>query len=293
MVDPVTIGAVGAPIIGGILAGDAKAKGRKAAERELDNYLNELRANKLPELSAVEFEKFKDLFQAQEQAGTEFDAIEVDPRLKDAQMQALSALTEIGQDGLTLQARVNQEILQDQVARQDAGRQAAIMQNLAERGMGGAGMELAQRLASQQAASNRAGQAAMQNSANAQARALQALTQSGGLAGNIRSQDYGMQADRASAQDIINQFNTGNINQQRMNSQNIANMNTQVAQQQAQQGNQIAQQNFENRRAKLGDQSQARVSRAGMAQQAGAERGEMIGGIGNVVGQGLGTYAGG
>jgi hypothetical protein len=81
------------------------------------------------------------------------------------------------------------------------------------RGQGGSGLELLAQLQSGQAATTDASQASMDTAGMAQDRALQAMIQQGQLGGQIRGQDFGEQADIAKAQDIINAFNTGNLQQ--------------------------------------------------------------------------------
>ena len=155
------------------------------------------------------------------QADTEMRGIQVDPRLKEAQMAALSSLQNIHEGGgMTATERANLARTQNQVATADRGRRDAILQNMQARGMGGSGMELMSQLQSNQAATNRASQQAMDINALAQQRALQAIMDQGTLSGNIRGQDFNEQARKAQAQDEINRFNTnmaartdeGNVN---------------------------------------------------------------------------------
>jgi hypothetical protein len=148
------------------------------------------------------------------QDDTNMYGINVDPRLKDAQMGALDALGGIAESGgMTLADQANMNRLQSQVAQADKGRRDAILQNMQMRGQSGSGLELLAQLQSGQAATTDASQASMDIAGMAQDRALQAIMQGGQLGGQIRGQDFGEQSDVARAQDAINAFNAGNRTQ--------------------------------------------------------------------------------
>jgi predicted transcriptional regulator YdeE len=148
------------------------------------------------------------------QDDTNMYGINVDPRLKDAQMGALDALGGIVESGgMTLADQANMNRLQSQVAQADKGRRDAILQNMQMRGQSGSGLELLAQLQSGQAATTDASQASMDIAGMAQDRALQAIMQGGQLGGQIRGQDFGEQSDVARAQDAINAFNAGNRTQ--------------------------------------------------------------------------------
>jgi hypothetical protein len=73
----------------------------------------------------------------------------------------------------------------------------------------------------------------MDQAANAQRRALQAIQQSGELGGRIRGQDFDEQAQKARARDAIAQFNAGYSQWAQtgnnQNAMNVANYNLQRA----------------------------------------------------------------
>ena len=156
---------------------------------------------------------------------SELANVTTDPRLRSAQMQALEQLASMGQTPFTEaeQAQLNQ------VRRQSAGdeqaRQSAILQEMATRGVGGSGAELAARLSSSQAAAERQSTENDQLAIMAQNRMLQALSQSGSLGGQIREQDYGEQSAAAQAADRIAQFNalqTADVQQRNIGGLNLA-----------------------------------------------------------------------
>ena len=170
-------------------------------------------------------------------------------------------------------------------------RDKSILQNMAERGMGGSGAELIQRLQSSQSGADRASMEQAQLAGQVQNRALDAMMRSGQLGGQIRGQEYAEQGNLASARDRIEQFNQ----MQRVQAQN----------QQEIYNKQLQQQQFENEMAKRQAVASARtmtaqqgVQRAGQIQQAGQARaaGELQAGaaksqlIGGLAGAGIGAW---
>lgn len=139
---------------------------------------------------------------------TEFNAIKTDPRLRDAQMTALSRLSREGAaNGMGVEDRVALNQAQNATAMRERGSREAILQNMAMRGQSGSGVELAANLAAQQGAAQSNATAGAQAAADARRRALAATAQSGALGGDVRGQDYGEQSNRASAADAISRFN--------------------------------------------------------------------------------------
>lgn len=140
-----------------------------------------------------------------------FADLNVDPAGRQAELQALDKLQGIfGAGGMDAQAKARLSQIQDQVGTSSRGAREAIMQRANERGIGGSGFELMSQLEEQQGSATRANQAAVQAAADAEQRALQAISQSGALGGQIRGQDYAQEAKKAEALDEINKFNTAN-----------------------------------------------------------------------------------
>jgi len=150
-------------------------------------------------------ESEKDLGQLQSQ----MEDIQGDPRLKQAQMDALASIQARSQ-GLTpedlIQIRKTRQDISGQLANQDAN----IVQNLQQRGMGGSGVELAMRQAGGQRALAQASDdadslAAMQYNAR-----MQALQQAGAMAGSMGQQEFAQDAQKAAAMDAMSRFNMDN-----------------------------------------------------------------------------------
>lgn len=151
---------------------------------------------------------------------SEMSNITLDPNLKKAQMEALTALQDIGSGGLTTADKANLSRIQNEENAAARGAREAIMSNMEARGMGGSGMSILAQLQNQQDAATRTSQRNLDVAGIAQQRALEALMQGGTLAGNIRGQDFGEQAQKAAAQDAIAKFNAQN--QQQVNLANTA-----------------------------------------------------------------------
>lgn len=142
---------------------------------------------------------------------TAFDQLSADPVLREKQLASMGALDEIIQGGgLNLTDRANLNRIQNDTAQADRGRRDAIRQSMSARGMGGSGLDLLAQLDSSQAATDRQSQAGMDVAGMAQQRALDAIMQSGSLAGNVRNQDFGEQSTVANAKDAITKFNSAN-----------------------------------------------------------------------------------
>lgn len=130
---------------------------------------------------------------------------------KGAQLEALSRLQGISTNGgmdATDKAKLND--IESRTGQQERGAREAVMQNARERGVGGGGNELVAQLMADQNGATNANAAGLDVASQAQQRALQAIQQSGQLGGQIESQNYGEEANKAAAQDAINKFNTQN-----------------------------------------------------------------------------------
>ena len=196
--------------------------------------------------------------QATAQIGSNaLSGVTTDPRLMQAQMNALAQLQQQGQAGLTSAQLASLQGINQQAAGQAQAANAATMQQMAARGMGGSGVELAAKLSNAQNAANMANTQGNQLAAQAQQGALAATAASGQLGGQMQQTQFGQQAQIANAQNAINQFNTAN-------QQNVMGQNTNV-QNAAQQANLQAAQNVAN--TNVGAQNQAQYYNKGLYQQ--------------------------
>lgn len=304
--DPITIGAIAAPLIGGALgnlfgAGD-RAKAAELQQKALDEVL------KLhPELLTANLSRYQNagdyaptLENIVSQGPTSLGGIQVSPEYKDAALQALASLKSIGnQGGMTLTEQSNLNKILNQTAAEEKGRRDAILNNFAARGKGGSGFELAAQLQAQQAGADRASQEGLDVQAQAMERALQAIQGAGNMGAGLNQQEFGQKAQVAGAQDAIDRFNAANRqdvysrNTNRgndaslrnlQNRQNLLNSNTDI-------GNQEQLQNNAYRTQYYGQQA----DRAGMAANSNRQMANSLMGNANAtantwggIGQGVG-----
>jgi len=161
-------------------------------------------------------------FAAQLQNRTEMEGITEDPRLRQAQMMSLQGLQDIQAGGgyTTTERGQVEQTMQDALTRQ-RGAEMAQLQRAQSRGMGGSGLQMASDLARQQGGITAAANAGFNIAQGGQQRALQAMQAGGQLGGQIRGQEFGQNARKATAQDMINRANVGAQNQgQQFNIQN-------------------------------------------------------------------------
>jgi hypothetical protein len=138
------------------------------------------------------------------------DGVSTDPELRAAQQRALRRMQEVGDKGYTIEEEAAMNRIQGQNAQAERGRRESIMQDMQARGMGNSGATLAAQLQSASAANQNASEQSQDVAANAQRRALQAMAQSGDMAGRMRGQEFDEKSRVAAARDRVNEFNTGN-----------------------------------------------------------------------------------
>lgn len=249
------------------------------------------------------------LLDAEQLGSSAQEDISLDPALRDKQMQALSALQERADQGITDTDKYQMEQLLGDVASQEQSRQKQIENQMAQQGMDSSGAALAAKLQNKQSSSNNARQQAMQMAAQGQQNRQQALQALGQQAGQMESADYGRQSNLASARDTIARYNAQNrqgVNQMNLSArQAIENQRANTANLQSQVKNQIAQQNFGNQMAKATGQGSVANSMSNIAGNApqkpsgiqaglsGAATGASIGSVVPGIGTGVGAAVGG
>ena len=299
--------------VAGAIIGNSQAQSqRDAAMAAQQNALNQYLGMSAPSIAGqqLNLQDYQNAgpYQAQNEQAlamgpTAMGNISVDPRLAQAQMAALSQLSQTGQMGMTPAEAAALASAQQNAAGQAQAKNAQIMDQFARTGMGGSGAQLAAQLQNSQGAAQMLANNSNQVAQNAQQNALQAISQSGGLAGQIGAQQFGQQAEIARAKDYINQFNTQNsqnvqntnvqnANQAALrnlqNQQNLMNQNTQLSNQQQQYNKQLQQQQFNNQMALAS-------GRAGQYQGIANTQNNYAGNTANMwagIGQGVDTGAG-
>lgn len=221
--------------LGGGLIGNAKAsKDREAAEKQIQQSVLDLEAIGVPSAQArqIALEQYQnlggvspELQDAVKLGDTNLGGISLDPKFKEAQLQALSSMQDIGNSGgLRLQDKADIEKVLAELNQNDRGKREAKIAEMKSRGQFGSGLELAAELDSNQASSQRAHEFGLGVAAEAQKRALDAIAASGTLGGNLRTQDYNEQSKLAEARDLIAKWNAENS--QAVKNWNVGTRNT-------------------------------------------------------------------
>ncbi|HEY9661982.1 MAG TPA: hypothetical protein V6C65_26295 [Allocoleopsis sp.] len=181
--------------------------------------------------------------------------VSTDPRYRDAQVDSLNQLDEISRTGMNARDEADLLKLRQDVNRTNRGRQGAIQQNMASRGMSGSGMDLVAQMSASQDATEREALAALEKNAQIGERKQNAMMQRGQLATGYRDQDFGEQARKAAAADEIARFNTANsVNAQFRNNQGRNDTNSANWQRTNQTSDRNTQANYDFRKDKYGVQ---------------------------------------
>lgn len=313
--DPMSLLSIGGPIVGalaGLFGGKGDADAAKEAQKRALEIIQGVRVPTVEEQQILlhHFSSAGALTPQLEQTLTQdpskMESISVDPRLKQAQMSALQQLGQTANGGYSSQEQASMAKIQNQVAQAAHGRDEAILQQMAARGMGGSGSELAARMISQQGANNTQAQGGLDTAAAMNARALDAMSRYGTLGGQMDSQDFNQKAAKAQAGDEINRFNTANRQQvagtntgiantaqatNLTNAQNIMNQNTGVANQQETYNKALIHQNYEDQMGKAKQLSDQYSKQAGYDNTNAQNTRNTWGGIGQAMGQGAAAVA--
>lgn len=302
-------------IAGGLVGNYFASKDRKKQEALIAQSLADLEAVGLPpdlskRIIMQQFEQAGMLTPELErdiQAGeSKVAQIKEDSSLRDAQMQALNKLQQVGATGLRAEDRAALNLARSQAAKDAEAQRQQVMQQMAARGMSGSGMELISQLQAGQAGTDRMSSEGDRIAAMASQNALQSLMQSGQLGGAIRSQDFNVEQTKAQAADLRDQFNIENSRSTQM--RNLAAKNqaqaANLANQQEIMNKNVAMENAERQRMeqakrdywtdKLSYAQSKAAARSGQAQLMGAKAdrtANMWTGIGSSGASALGAYS--
>jgi hypothetical protein len=300
LVVPLAMAAVS--VIGGIMGQRAQAKSDAEKKKLLEQAKAEYDNIQDPEAKAVAYEELKsagmmvpELEKEIQIPDTAMIGIQSDPLLKQAQMDALSQLQNLGKSGGLDEAdKANLERARQNFASESASQQAGVAESMARRGMSSGGLELAQRQMAAQNAANQMGNTEAQIQGEARRRALDAIMQGGQLGGQMRNQEMGEKERQAAAIDRINEFRATNAigaeqrrvsaanaaqaanlaNAQRIADANVGFKNTSIAA-----ANAAPQQSFQNKMAIAGGKAGTLGSQAVNVGQQGQQQANMFGGL--------------
>jgi len=313
-------GGVAANVIGGFIGNMASADDRSRAQQAYQQALAEINAIGAPpdlsrEILLQRFEQVGVLTPELEEAvnleAPKVAAIKEAPELREAQMTALQLLGERAKTGFSAEDRAALAQIQLQQARDTEAKRQQILQSFQQRGLGGAGAELASQLQAASAGAAQAGEEGLKLQAQAQRAALEAAMQSGQLGTQVRGQEFDIARTKAGAEDqaAMARFNEAVARQQRnvatrMGVQernlgtrqriaelNVAQANAELQRQRAAEGQEYE---FAFRRAQA--RAAAQQGMGGVYQQQAGQTAGMWSGLGSGVGQGLiaaGTYQAG
>ncbi len=233
-------------VVGGLMAGSAilnylgGQEASKAQKQALKDAAQTMRENRayfesigIPPIEAQKLilqqydlpADFIPLLEEAEQLDpSQLDAIEFDPRFQESRLGALGKLENISeQQGMDIQAQVAMDEALAQARQQEQSQREAVQIGSQRRGVAGGGLDLALQQDAQQNAANQAKKALQQEAAIANQRAMEALMQGTGLAGQLSQEDIALQTSKAQAADAINKFNM--MNRQEIEQRNIAEQN--------------------------------------------------------------------
>jgi hypothetical protein len=228
------VAAVAAPIIGGVIGNIASAGDRKKAEaamREAVQIIDSVGAP--PDLSReIIYQKLQqvgvmtpELEQAIDVGISKVEQIQEDPTAREAQVQALQAMSQLGKTGIGAEDRAALNQIRSEVQRDAEAKRQQIIQQAQMRGQAGAGAELAAQLLGAQAAADRSSAEGDRIAAQAADARRNALQQLASQSHQLRDQDFNVAQAKAKAADAFRQFDVQNqmgVQQRNVSSKNQA-----------------------------------------------------------------------
>lgn len=312
--DPISMSAVAAPLVGGLLGGVSASSGRKAAAAAAAQALQQLNAIGMPpdmskEIILRQYQSqgvlTPELLQDINLQSSQTAQITEDPSLRNAQMEALDTLGQVSRGGLRSEDRAAYNELRQKTQQDAEAKRQQILQSLSAQGQGGSGNALIAQLQAGQAAEDQASAQADRLAAQASQNALSALSSRLAGAGNVRSQDLNLAQTRAQAEDDRNKFlyqnsmarqqaNVGARNNAQQanlsNAQRLSEMNTTQGNQELQRQSDAKRQYFNDQLNLASAKSNALNNQASILQNNANQKAAMFSNLGNAVGQGFAVY---
>lgn len=278
------MGGVVSNLFGG---GDAGSKEMEQANRLTKEQIARLEAIGIPSIEAqriaLESPELVGVLEAEFLGPSAFEQVQEDPRLRMAQLQALQDMTDIAQTGLGAEDRAALNQIRRDVAAQRQAEAATALQQMEERGLGDSGAALVAQLQAGQQAGQRQAQQAEAQAAQAAAARRAAIGQQANMAAQMSQQQLALAGQKASAKDVINQFNVQNKQNVAARNlaerQRIAEAGTATRNQQQMYNTGLLQQQFQNEMAKATGQGAATANLAGqyMGQAQAAQQAQQAG----------------
>lgn len=194
-------GATGELIGGGI--------GMLLAQKNYDE-IARLRKEALERYGKIDLPTLEKVY-AEVQGPSKYNAVTADPRYKSAGDEALSRMLEISRaGGMDARAKARLADVKGKAMATQRGMEGAALTGLARRGALDSGAQVTAATTSAQRGVDRAYQGDLQTAADAEDRALQAISSAGGMARGMSAADLAQKNLAAGADDRIAQFNIGN-----------------------------------------------------------------------------------
>jgi hypothetical protein len=201
------------PFVGGILESFLGPMEDDAAQADARAVADELRYLDSPEFSSKQLspESFSpEMYANPEEA--QYKLAEVDPRIRDYQMQALQRMRDLSDGHASAQQNLANYEAMNRAGQMAKARDAALMQNAQSRGVAGSGLEFAMRQQAGQEAANRAQSGTMQAAMNAALERLKGNESYQRGMADFRGQEMDQSARNADIINRFNQYNTGQRN---------------------------------------------------------------------------------
>lgn len=148
---------------------------------------------------------------AEEIGPSALEQVKADPKLAETERASLDEMLRIGRSGgMTLEDKANLNSVRGQTARMSKANENRVREQMASRGISGGGAELAMQLSGNQAAAQRASDEGLNIAAQAQKRGMDAILQSGRMAGSMSDRDFEQRGRSASAADARTRYNADN-----------------------------------------------------------------------------------
>lgn len=301
----------------GAISGHLASRGDfKEAKKAFDNAMAEINAiGAGPDLSKqILFKQFKSAGLLTPEIEKEIDvgvskvaAIKEDPRFKKTQIDALTEIERRGKTGFTPEELLQIKQQRAQAERAATAKDEQIIAQMRARGALDSGVGTRALMRSSEDLAARQMEAADRAAAMSSQRALQAITQAGSLAGQIRGQEFDIERTKAGAEDELNRFRVSaamNREQRRAmyenqarqynlaQQQQLMNMNTSMYNQEQIRRRQAEQQEYQNQLTRAGLRSGMFQAQQQMYQQRGQATQQAYGAMGSALGSGIGSLYG-
>ena len=311
----IPLAVAGAQLAGGMMGNAAAADEREASLKQMQEAVRYLESVGVPSVEAQKLvlEEYRsagnltpDMEQAFTQSSNAYDDIQLSPEYKEAGLEALGSLRDIGESGgMNLMDKANMEKVLSDVGQADRGRREAAKASMGARGQLGSGLELLADLQSAQDANQTAHQSGLQIAGMAEQRALDAIRSAGDLGNEMGNTEFNQKGRAADARNAIEQFNTqarqavetrnvgARNDAQRYNldkDQSISNANTELRNKEQQYNKELLQKEFDNKMSKASAQANARQGLAASYNAAGDREANAYAGVGSAIGQAGNAY---